>query len=159
MRWTHPVERGERLVLECLILRHGFDDQVAGLQGLHPHAAGDASEYRVARLRVQLGLLDEAVERLPETAEPALQQRIVGFDDDGVETRLRRHLHDARAHEPTPDDADPFDVHSDLPAMRGADELPTWRPGGQRPRRPGSIGTSKCSAGGQGFLTVMMVRP
>ena len=112
MRRTDPIELREGLVLQGLVLGHRFDDEVARLQVLEPDRAADAREHRVLRLRVELALLHEPVERLPHAAQPTLQQLVVRFDDDGVEPRLRRDLHDPRPHEAAPNDPHRVNRHT-----------------------------------------------
>jgi hypothetical protein len=43
--------------------------------------------------------------------ESALDQRVVSLDEEDLEAGLGRDLHDARAHEAAPDDADVRDGH------------------------------------------------
>jgi len=55
--------------------------------------------------------LREALQRLAEPIEPALDELVVGLDEEHLESRLGGHLYDARAHETAPDDADVLDRH------------------------------------------------
>ena len=111
VRRTDPVELGERLVLEDLVLGHRLHDEIGGLELLQPRRARDAAQRLVLRLRLELALGHEALERLAQPLEAARDERVVGLDEQHVEAGLRRDLHDAGAHETAADHADVLDGH------------------------------------------------
>jgi len=111
VRRADAVELGEGLVLQCLVLGHCLHDEIGGLEVFEPRGAGDPAERLVLDPRFELAFGHEAVQRLAEPVEPALDEVVVGLDEEHLEARLRGHLHDARAHETAADDADVLDRH------------------------------------------------
>src|SRR4029453_73690 len=86
--------------------------RVEGVRVCTRSRAGDAPYRRVAVERLELAALHEPLERLVQPREPALDQLVVGLDEEDLEPGLRRHLHDAGAHETAPDDTDVGDGHA-----------------------------------------------
>ena len=111
MRRADPIEPGERLVLDRLILGDRFDHEIDLAQILETDRSPDMADDLVLRARLELAPRHEAVERSLQPTEPALQQRLVGLDDDRRKAGLRRDLRDPRPHEPTPDHSNPLDGH------------------------------------------------
>src|SRR3989442_11784330 len=99
------------IVLEGLVLGHRLHDEIGGLEVLQPRRARDAPQRLVLRLRLELALGHEALERLAQPLEAARDERVVGLDEQHVEAGLRRDLHDAGAHETAAYHSDVLDGH------------------------------------------------
>src|SRR5438067_358441 len=69
------------------------------------------AERLVLRLRLELALGDQPLQRLAQPLEAALHQLVVGLDEQHAEAGLGRDLHDAGAHETAADHPDVLDGH------------------------------------------------
>jgi len=108
---TDAVERAEELLLDAQVLHHRLDHQLAELQlrqlGDAPHAA----EGGVTLVPGELALVDLAAEGLLQAGQTGVGAGGRAAADHHLETRPCRHLGDALAHQPGPDDPNALDVH------------------------------------------------
>jgi hypothetical protein len=114
LRSDDRIEGRVRGGLVVDVLDDGLDDQVARR---HRHELGDAREVAerfVARLGRHLPLLDAAVQKLPNPAEPLVEGALIHLADDRLEARRGRHLRDPGAHQAASQHADCSDFHPAL---------------------------------------------
>src|SRR5215467_15874185 len=106
------VELGEGLVLERLALGDHLDDEIAVLEVFQMRRAPEPAHRLVLGPRFDPGLGDQAFQRFLDSAQALVEEGLIRLDHQGGEAGLRRHLRDARAHEPAADHTNLLDGHA-----------------------------------------------
>ena len=99
------------LLLDLDVLDDRLDHEVAVLQVRVVRRARQVAERRRLRVLGDLALRDAVGQELLDAAEALLQHVLVHFEDDRLEAGRRRHLRDARAHQPATQHANRLDRH------------------------------------------------
>ena len=101
VRLHHLVEHREDLALRPDVLDHRLHHELAGGQVLELGRALDITQDLVLVRGLDLALGDPVLEKLPYPAQTFVQRRLVDLAHQGLDSRLRAHLRDPRAHEST----------------------------------------------------------
>ena len=102
---------GVGLLLDLDVFDDRFDDEIAILQIGVLRRAGQVAEHGLLLFFGDLALFDAAGQELVDAAESLLQHVLIHFEDDGLEAGRRRHLRDARAHQPATQHTNRLDRH------------------------------------------------
>ena len=108
----HRLDLRVGLLLDLDVLDDRLDHQIAVLQVGVLRRAGEVAERRRLRVLGDLALRRRRRQELVDAAEPLLQHVLVHFEHDGLEPGRRRHLRDARAHQPAAEHANRLDRHA-----------------------------------------------
>jgi hypothetical protein len=115
VRPDDPLERVDVCFLVD-VLDDRFDDEVHGFSASNVVVPDRLA--MVASRPPHLPLGDAVVEELLDAAETFLQKRVVDLANDRLVARRRRHLRDARPHQPASQHANRLDLH--VSSTRGA---------------------------------------
>ena len=106
----HLAEAREDLELGVESLGGGLDHEVDVGQRPEIDRTVDAAQERLGLQGLELAAFDRLADRSLDRRSTRFHQVGRAFDEGDVGARARRHLHDARAHEPAAHDPDPTHV-------------------------------------------------
>src|SRR5438270_719601 len=106
-----PVELGEGLALDVRVFRRRFDDQIARGEVVEAGRAAQTLQRFVALGSAKLAAVNRRPERPLDALTTLCQKLVVDLTNDRGVAGPGAHLGDARAHQPTADDADSSNVH------------------------------------------------